>query len=177
MRGFARNVLSVIAAVSLLLCVATVVLWVRSYSTRDAFGWAGEHREGGSLHSYRGSILYTSPGTFNGYEAHPAEPDEFEGFSTNATQRWEGCGFAILRAPTRPWAMRYELFVMPDWFLVLLQLAVPLAWLIGHRRRRRRARSGLCSNCSYDLRASRDRCPECGMCITARSHPAMGTTV
>lgn len=38
----------------------------------------------------------------------------------------------------------------------------PLVLLIRASRRRRRRRRGLCRACGYDLRASPERCPECG---------------
>ena len=44
--------------------------------------------------------------------------------------------------------------------------SLPLAWLAvfaaGRVTRRRRRAAGLCARCGYDLRASADRCPECG---------------
>jgi hypothetical protein len=52
---------------------------------------------------------------------------------------------------------------IPHWFLVVLILSVFfLPPYLRHRRKRRRARSGLCPTCGYDLRESPDQCPECG---------------
>ena len=50
---------------------------------------------------------------------------------------------------------------VPFWMLVLLFGIYPAIRLIRHRRRR----FGLCPTCGYDLRATPQRCPECGMQI------------
>jgi hypothetical protein len=54
----------------------------------------------------------------------------------------------------------------PHWALTAGAAALPTAWLVAQVRRlavrRRRSLRGLCPACGYDLRASPDRCPECG---------------
>jgi len=47
-----------------------------------------------------------------------------------------------------------------DWLIVTVTAVLPSIWLIARRRRQRGA--GLCTTCGYDLRATPDRCPECG---------------
>lgn len=52
-------------------------------------------------------------------------------------------------------------------FLALL----PVAWALVNRKRFRRRQhvAGTCDHCGYDLRASADRCPECGRAIPVRA--------
>jgi hypothetical protein len=60
-------------------------------------------------------------------------------------------------------ASQYTISI-PLWLPILLFGAVPTWRLIGSpaRRRRNRIAAGQCVSCSYDLRATPDRCPECG---------------
>jgi hypothetical protein len=46
--------------------------------------------------------------------------------------------------------------------LILVTIPLNIGWRLGDNKRRDRAERGLCVKCGYDLRASRDRCPECG---------------
>jgi hypothetical protein len=58
-----------------------------------------------------------------------------------------------------------RVFIAPQWTLIVLTGLPPMAWIIYNRRYLRgrwRAVRGLCEMCGYDLRATPDRCPECG---------------
>jgi hypothetical protein len=56
---------------------------------------------------------------------------------------------------------RYEA-LGPCWVAFVFAAAAPGWWLARRVRKRRTIRLGLCPDCGYDLRATPDRCPECG---------------
>ena len=60
-------------------------------------------------------------------------------------------------------ATRHRYVEVPYWFLAAV-MGVPTLWVIrgAWRHIRSRHRPGHCAGCGYDLRASDDRCPECG---------------
>jgi hypothetical protein len=76
----------------------------------------------------------------------------------------------------RPWLRPYYqkhsnsgglhyMLVLPHWFVALVFLSFGLPYLLLMRnqmRSRRRLRRGQCPRCGFDLRATPDRCPECG---------------
>ena len=61
---------------------------------------------------------------------------------------------------------RYHNFGLELWPLAVLAGILPLAWArrkVQAMLRARRRKAGICAICRYDLRASREVCPECGM--------------
>jgi hypothetical protein len=68
--------------------------------------------------------------------------------------------FAVLNYEDPDVAIR--VITMPHWFVALLLAIRPTTRLVSVIRQRRRIRTGHCPTCGYDLRATPERCPECG---------------
>jgi predicted amidophosphoribosyltransferase len=66
----------------------------------------------------------------------------------------------------------YELAI-PHWLTIALA-TWPMVWWVYRRLRAARALVGHCRVCGYDLRATPDRCPECGT-VPVRAAERHGT--
>jgi len=83
--------------------------------------------------------------------------------------RW--AGFSFILRDDRPWGVDFLRAGVPVW-VTLPACALWLVILVARFRRRKRiAKPGLCRSCGYDLRATPDRCPECGAACKA-ANPA-----
>jgi hypothetical protein len=75
------------------------------------------------------------------------------------------CGVTIGEELSPTGLQRFWTIGLPLWMLVVACSIVPGRWFLFQvraQRRRQRADAGKCVTCGYDLRASTDRCPECG---------------
>jgi hypothetical protein len=89
-------------------------------------------------------------------------PNRVEDFQCTAGGLGFGLGSRYIgwgRAWAGAWA---SIFQIPNWIILY---AAALPFILGMFRwctRRNRVMGNLCLHCGYDLRASADRCPECG---------------
>jgi hypothetical protein len=84
-----------------------------------------------------------------------------------AVVAWTGqVGFGSRRS-VAPWLMLapFEAWIVPYWAVAAMSGIVPAHWVSYAVRRQYRRLHGKCVGCGYDLRASTDRCPECGRAI------------
>jgi hypothetical protein len=151
--------LTLAAAASLLLCVATVALWMRSYWAAD---FVGRYDGGGgafSVISCMGSIQlgWQSSGYGNVAGLY---------WRRDKAHRW-GDLRSTFRFQTQS-VGTYRGVIFPHWPVALLSAILPALRLRTAIRSRCRERVGLCPNCGYDLRATPHGCPECGAVPAAR---------
>lgn len=79
-----------------------------------------------------------------------------------------GCSDSAL-ASSLAW-FSYSLISFHPLYLLSLHAVTALAFLRAITRRKRKA--GYCVECEYDLRASRETCPECGTAVATRDKPS-----
>ncbi len=176
-----RKLLNLAAALSLLFCIASVVMWVRSYWRHDMrveeHGW-----QTNSIASVRGTIRFFRLWTPRQYAPAERPPrwhsraasrsDAIDAWYQSRSSQWHAAGFEVIEGDYREGAFfageppyPYRVIVIPHWSLALLTALAPARQLNALRISRRRRRRALCPACGYDLRATPGRCPECGTAV------------
>ncbi len=167
-----RRLFNTIATGSLVLCVAMIALWIRSYLRWDMLvrkegNYQIVARSNLGLVSMNFDILDRSAG-YSFYWRH---------------ERWDTDLARLIKSNLGDSGFRYQRLIQtdayfpkaapsvfyhlqtPDWFISLLLAVFPAIFAISFWRRRTKVQS-MCSSCGYDLRATPDRCPECGTILS-----------
>jgi hypothetical protein len=184
---------------SLALCAAIALLWVRSYWvsddwSRDAYGLDSGRvfhtallirSSGAGLALARkvytngdpGVVAAWRPAQFGGFplswRSDPSVKYPAGGPLLPTLSWWTRSGFGL--SVERPRSSGYFgrggfALVVPDWSLLIAAALLPFAWLFRRwMGARRKAMEGRCRRCGYDLRATPDRCPECGTQVARRA--------
>ena len=170
-----RRLFNFAAAVSLALLLAVAVLWARGRSTWawESVEWNTTAAAGGHQANYRAGIIPVGV-TFSrvrveqtpfrpGFHVHQyrlraAAMDDAPFYSVIGTRGVAGIRWVAFSAGEEA---VHEVLI-PHWVLALLSAVLPAAWAVGRWRRRRTIAAGRCATCGYDLRATPEKCPECG---------------
>ena len=160
------------------IAVCSIAFWARSYCRLDALHWT-DSRTFVNLASTSGCLRITftrwplaqasgwqwSASSARKTTTRPTllgRPDQqFAGFQWDET---------LWRVKPRTFTPSIDHVVAVPYWAVCTLLCLPLApstvrWIRAWRRVRR----GLCPICGYDVRASTNRCPECGNAIRGRA--------
>jgi hypothetical protein len=175
-----------------MVAVTTILIRSHWYANRIAYLWPADLTDTRSPTSWTALAIETDRGRlgffssvyhYSGYE-HSGWFFRSRTASTSWDERYEATshrrilGFGL---EEEHWviddggpSLDSHILFIPLWSL-LIPLSLPLAVVtLRDRRQKRRRAAGLCPKCAYDLRASKEICPECGTPIlpgTARLQP------
>jgi hypothetical protein len=164
---------------SALLAVAAVVLWARSYATHESLSHDGhallglDSTQGQVAISYMERTVAVWPSyQFRGwsYAPTPSVARLPRTVQREAKLHLDALGFALIYGhrppPARNWVPATDNPValsarVPYWFVTALCAILPARAFL-YRRGAPAGPRNRCRICGYDLRATPDRCPECG---------------
>jgi hypothetical protein len=196
MRGFRRWIFNGLAVVSLVLCIATAILWGSSYKLQPELSRCGWNKRAVAV--YSGCVQFYSLSRFEmkimgrslglgkqmAYTTQQMpHAKERPGWRFSWRERFWPPGdnrtVFIARSlgglhgsgdPPRPGLIAGGGFEMSLWSILILTSVLPTMWLIRFSRATRRMASGRCQRCGYNLTGNVSGvCPECGTAIARKS--------
>jgi hypothetical protein len=180
MKRIRRWLFNGLAALSLLLFIATAILWVRSvahYDVFDATGFASGYCGNLEFGSRGGQLFVRFAHWGNSIfeirdPEHPwklsdigfrSGPFPFVGWQDVDQVFFAKWGLEYRSGDLGSGAyIPFQEVRIPHWLLMLFCLLPIGLWQRRRKRIRTRRANGLCPMCGYDLRATPDLCPECG---------------
>jgi hypothetical protein len=153
------------------LAIASAVLWVGSLpaspGAATGFLTISPYPDSWFLYAQSGTLVLGWQRTLlSRDEVGPIKPTidrrALLGFGTERQQQMHNWP---VQKGTVTYGTDFKAYFCPLWSCVLLFLLLPLLELPRMIRNLQRLRGGLCLNCGYDLRASPNKCPECGAAV------------
>ena len=161
MRRLLRILFNALTVLSLVLAMFVVALWVRSYQLPEDAHLSLGRGAGLGFRNKAGTLRFV---------ASTYDPARWK----NEVTTWAPTGPGEYSAPAlyrvavadNGVGGTYVASKLPHWLVLALLMAPPL--IAGALRVKRRARrpAHLCRSCGYDLRATPERCPECGAVVS-----------
>jgi hypothetical protein len=172
-----------LATASLILAVATARVWVQSYWFQDEFTWNPRSDDtdqrtilisrGGvqlSHDSYKSRLA--TPVIYGRHPYHhettlaksyPYSPGAPQGQVLRLNElRLAGLEYVSGETLFPAANVSFQSMTFPLPMVVALTLIMPAIWIRELKTRRRKCRRQICPTCGYDIRATPNRCPECG---------------
>ncbi|HSH93422.1 MAG TPA: hypothetical protein VK968_04700 [Roseimicrobium sp.] len=183
-----RYLFNLATALSSVLCVATMALWLRSYQRQGWVKWTGcgssrcyalvvgsypgrlsvgiDWQAANATPLKQGDFIGPPMSAETGYRSWSGDPprstDTYDTYDMTLPQRPDLYQFAGLA-----WYAHHSYtdgwnLLVPHRYVALFAAVLPLRWIWLRHRAMRRKRRNMCTVCGYDLRATPGRCPECG---------------
>jgi hypothetical protein len=170
-----------IMMVSSAAAVCSVILCTTSFSRAEYVRYWGAGRLH-VIHSARGIVaieVYTGVGSrprgFSHLRHEPSEPIQFARGAPILQHVGIGFAYRDFRDRRRQHFQQFYGVCVPYWLLFAGFSIMPLLYLRRCRQHRWESLPGHCHGCGYDLRATPNRCPECGR-VPVTPVRAEGTT-
>jgi hypothetical protein len=142
-----RKLFDIFAALSLVLCAGMLAMWVRGFLPSHFRFEAKNGRLVVYANEMPDAMFESAMGALA--MSPMAIPWEWDRFGLAKVRMGFFGSDTLIVAVSFLW-LAAALAILPAW------------WIVDRLRRRRRGRGNRCVRCGYDLRATPDRCPECG---------------